>query len=288
MPEMKYYVNREFYTDGKFLYNCHISKKIVNYTVVEEMEDIRIVGVIEPTSVVEFPTHFNGKKIKSIEHYVVYKKGERFPENIDTFVNIPCECTGGWLGGKIPNNHYLIETKDLFVEKIRIGNIGLSTFAFSGVDVEQVEFLSPLCEIPYGFFYNCTSLKNVVLPQGVKRIRSSAFYACKNLKNIILTDSITKIATYAFYNSGIEMVVLPPHLETITQYTFRECMNLKYVVIPPTVKSISHYAFYKSNNITIVSLTGSAAHNFAKKNCIEFIKIEQFADMFINAKNRRD
>ncbi len=287
MSEMKYYVNRELYTDGKFLYNCHISKKLENCIVVEEMDDIRIVGVIEPTSVVEFPTHFNGKKIKSIEHYVVYKKGEEFPANVNDCINIPSEYIGGWLGGKIPNNHYLIETKDIFVEKIRIGNIRLSTFAFSGVDVEQVEFLSPLCEIPYGLFYNCTSLRNVVLPQGVKRIRSSAFFACKNLKSIILPDSITKIATYAFYNSGVEMVILPPHLETITQYTFRECMNLKYVVISPTVKSISQYAFYKSDNITIVSLTDSVAHNFAKKNCIEFIKTEQFADMFINAKNRR-
>ncbi len=88
----------------------------------------------------------------------------------------------------------------------------------------------------------------VVIPDGVKKIGSSAFERCKNLKSITIPDSVTSIGESAF----------------------AECTNLKSIIIPDSVTSIGEDAFENCDNITVYASKGSFAAKYAKKNNIPF------------------
>ncbi len=75
--------------------------------------------------------------------------------------------------------------------------------------------------IEQGAFSQCTDLKSVTIPKGVKRIEFYAFSGCKNLKS----------------------VTLPSGLEVIEGSAFSDCTSLEKVNIPKSVKSIGPFAF---------------------------------------------
>ncbi len=75
--------------------------------------------------------------------------------------------------------------------------------------------------IDQGAFSECTSLKSVTIPKGIKKIEFYAFSDCKNLKT----------------------VALPSGLEVIEGSAFNGCASLENVNIPKSVKSIGLFAF---------------------------------------------
>ena len=47
-------------------------------------------------------------------------------------------------------------------------------------------------------FYGCSSLENILIPDGITIIESYAFYGCDSLKSIVIPDSVTYIGQYVF------------------------------------------------------------------------------------------
>lgn len=52
--------------------------------------------------------------------------------------------------------------------------------------------------IPYGAFYNCSYLQEVIMNEEIARIEDYAFYNCKNIIEISFPSNITYIGRYAF------------------------------------------------------------------------------------------
>ena len=134
--------------------------------------------------------------------------------------------------------------------------------------------------ISTNFFYGCTSLTSIVLPDDVQLISSNAFFGCTHLQDISIGSNVTVISNAAFegctsvtqlrinlnnqYFSSVdgvifnkdstELVVFPkgrgpmytiPSTQTsISAYTFAGCTFLKKILIPSTIKTIEKYAFY--------------------------------------------
>ena len=67
----------------------------------------------------------------------------------------------------------------------------------------------------------CTSLREVVIPDGVQKITVSAFENCTSLSEIIIPNSVTDIGEDAF----------------------RGCKNLTHIYIPDSVEEIGKKAF---------------------------------------------
>ena len=110
--------------------------------------------------------------------------------------------------------------------------------SYSGSD-EEVEIPAMIGDyntvyIGPGAFENNTTLKKVVIPEGVTEIQANAFAGCTNL----------------------EEVVFPETLNFIYQNVFKECPNLKDVVLPESVSYVGFGAFYSAGTGTF---TGSAA-----------------------------
>ncbi len=121
--------------------------------------------------------------------------------------------------------------------------------AFSGnTDVISVSLPSSVTKIGQEAFSDCTSLTGISLPSSLQSIGIGAFWGCTKLENVSIPSGVTQIGDDAF----------------------ADCSSLKSVVIPPNVTSIGDNAFGGCDNLVIKCAEGSAAHNYAVENSIEF------------------
>ena len=96
--------------------------------------------------------------------------------------------------------------------------------------------------------------KNTIIPNNIVTIGQGAFMDCSGLKSIILPDGLKIIYADAFAESGIETIYIPNTVTYIGQDSFAGCMNLSIITIPNSVTSIIDGAFYGcSNLIKVVS-----------------------------------
>lgn len=90
-------------------------------------------------------------------------------------------------------------------------------------------------EIPAAAFYGCQTLKEVTLPDSIKRIGCEAFYGCTNLKSITLPQNLTAIEDHAFYEcSSLTSITLPDSVTSIGKCAFFGCTRLSKVVFQNT------------------------------------------------------
>ena len=89
--------------------------------------------------------------------------------------------------------------KDKYLDCNENGSILHQNPAFSPYkeSIKSAVIYSGIEEIEGAFRY-CYNLKNVVIPNTVKRIGDDAFINCKNLETLVLPDSVEEIGNYAF------------------------------------------------------------------------------------------
>ncbi len=120
-------------------------------------------------------------------------------------------------------------------------------------------------------FYNGenTTLKEVILPEGLISIEEAAFANCTALEKLnvpstvntlgrwilentkvtsfTIPQGVTEIPASCFYGSAITTINIPPSVKTIGNWAFQDA-KLTEVVIPSSVTSIGKWAFGCDNN----------------------------------------
>lgn len=120
-------------------------------------------------------------------------------------------------------------------------------------------------------FYNGenTTLKEVILPEGLISIEEAAFANCTALEKLnvpstvntlgrwilentkvtsfTIPQGVTEIPASCFYGSAINTINIPPSVKTIGNWAFQDA-KLTEVVIPSSVTSIGKWAFGCDNN----------------------------------------
>ena len=82
-------------------------------------------------------------------------------------------------------------------------------------------------------FRGCTGLTSITIPDSVTSIGSSAFYGCSGLTSITIPDSVTSIGSSAFYGcSGLTSVTIPDSVTSIGASAFSGCSSLAEITIP--------------------------------------------------------
>ena len=104
-------------------------------------------------------------------------------------------------------------------------------------------------------FYNCKTLKNVIVGNIIKSIGVSAFESCTKLESITIPDDITNIGYSAFKNcTMLKTVNLGTNITDIWEYTFYGCTSLTSIVIPDSVTTIGYYAFNGCTSLSSITI----------------------------------
>ena len=99
-------------------------------------------------------------------------------------------------------------------------------------------------------FRNCTALKSVNIPVGVKTLGGATFQGCSSLEKVLLPEGVTSIGASCF--SG--------------------CTALEKVYVPASVNTINSKAFYDIAG-AIYCVKDSFAHEYAVANNIKYVLV---------------
>jgi hypothetical protein len=161
-------------------------------------------------------------------------------------------------------------------------------------------------------FYECKSLKTIVIPDTVGKISEEAFFGCENIENVIFPSSITDIWNGAFKNClKLKSITFPLYVKNINQESFMNCTSLTSVCfINPNTKIVEEeiweipitgphsapkpgYTVYPSfegcvNLTTVYGHKNSTAETFAKNRGIQFVLLDsnktETVRVFVNDK----
>lgn len=100
-------------------------------------------------------------------------------------------------------------------------------------------------------FYNCESLKQVHLGNGIKKIPSHAFENCISLCDLYVPDTVTEIGKYAFSGcTGLKTIHLPSNIKKIPEGAFLGCGSLRKCFLSDSIAEIESKAFAGCNSLT--------------------------------------
>ena len=138
-------------------------------------------------------------------------------------------------------------------------------------NLKTVIFESGSTRIPEDFI-SYSGVEEVVIPNTVTAIESSAFYRCESLKTIDIPGSVETIGSQAFGQcTSLEEIEIPASVTVINGSTFNRCTALESITFKGNVTEIKDYAFYNCDALTEVTLpsTVSRLGSNAFANCDE-------------------
>ncbi len=123
----------------------------------------------------------------------------------------------------------------------------------------------PVTKIGEGAFWDCTGIKEIVVPKGITVIPDAAFRECETLEKITLPEGVTSIGNGAF--SECEYLVsidIPESVTSIGSGAFLACNKLSAITIPDGIQEIKDSTFAYCNSLTDVTIPDSVTTIGAK------------------------
>ena len=199
----------------------------------------------------------------------------------EAFKNTPIS---GVAGSEYIGSEAFIDTN--IYSAILTDTVVLGTRAFKGSLVEEIYIGEKLEYIPAEAFTYCP-IRNLDIPDNIKRIDRSAFSGCTLLENINLGNGVTEIGDYVFESCrGLTSVTIPDSVTTIGDNAFRECTGLTNVTIPDSVEFLGSGVFSRCTSLTSITVDKNN-ENYSSRDGVLFNK-DQTTLIQYPAGNQRD
>ena len=122
--------------------------------------------------------------------------------------------------------------------------------------VEEIYLYEGKYENGLSFSEN-TSVKKIVLPEGLETVQYKCFGSCTNLQEVELPSTIKRIEFYAFNGCrNLKKIELPEGLVSIGSNAFENCFSIKKIVFPKTLKTIDYMAFRNCTGLEEITFKG--------------------------------
>ena len=105
---------------------------------------------------------------------------------------------------------------------------------------------------------NCSSITDIIIPDGITYIDEYAFVDCTSLKNVVIPYSVTRIDNSVFSGcSGLESIDIPNSVTQIGSYLFANCTSLKSVRLSGNITSLDTNVFNHCSNLSDIYFNGT-------------------------------
>ena len=182
--------------------------------------------------------------------------GEEFAQMLDVFSVKASAASSGTCGDNVRWN---------------LSDDGVLTISDTGAMKNYYD----LSSVPW--YSSLSSIKTVVIENGVTSIGSYAFDYCTGLTSVTIPDSVTSIGGFAFSCcTGLTSITIPNSVKSIGDDAFSCCTGLTSVTIPDSVISIGNGAFSDCSGLTSVTIPNSVTsiNAFSFMDCAKLEKIE--------------
>ena len=156
----------------------------------------------------------------------------------------------------------------------------------NGTEVTDLIIPDGVTSIGSSAFYNCSGLTSVTIPNSVTSIGSSAFGGCNSLATIIVESDNTVYDSRNDCNAIIESstnelifgcknTTIPNSVTSIREMAFFDCIGLTSLTIPNNVTSIGFQAFSDCRSLMSVTIPNSVTTigYSAFENCTSLISV---------------
>ena len=118
--------------------------------------------------------------------------------------------------------------------------------------LKEISIPDSVASIGRNAFSGCSALSSIAIPEGITSIEDHTFSGCSALESIVIPDSVTSIGRSAFEScTSLTSIVIPDGVTKIKSNAFRGCTSLTSIVIPESVTTIGNCAFWGCTNLTI-------------------------------------
>ena len=129
------------------------------------------------------------------------------------------------------------------IEGYPVTKIGKGAF-WDCTGIKEIVVPNSITVIPDGAFKECETLTKITLPEGLISIGDGAFIECGYLTDITIPESVTSIGGGAFlFCERLTSIAIPEGVRKIEDSTFECCSSLKNVTLPDSVTAIGDFAF---------------------------------------------
>ncbi len=107
-------------------------------------------------------------------------------------------------------------------------------------------------------FDGCTSIESIKIPDSVTSIGFAAFSSCPNLTSVTIGNGVTSIGKQAFAGCpSLASVTIGNAVTSIGNSAFSRCTSLASIIIPDSVESIGRFAFQNCQSLTSIKIPDS-------------------------------
>ena len=98
-------------------------------------------------------------------------------------------------------------------------------------NVKEIKLPNTVKKIKNGAFMDCSKLERINIPSAVNELPNNIFSGCKKIQQITLPKKLKKIGTYAFYKcKRLEQITIPKTVTMLDSQAFVDCLGLTTIV----------------------------------------------------------